>query len=107
MNNALILESDDTNNLVWCIDKSLAVHIDIKSHMLVVFTMVKGEIISSSTKQKLNSQNSTYSEWIGMDYKIAKVIFMQRFLQYQGFPVKLNIILLNNTSSIKLEENGK
>ena len=54
-----MLEADDTNNLVWCIDISLAVHIDIKSHMLVVFTMVKGEIISSSTKQKLNSQNST------------------------------------------------
>ena len=32
---------------------------------------------------------------------------MKRFMERQGFPVKLNIIYQDNTSSIKLEENGK
>jgi hypothetical protein len=69
--------------------------------------MGKGAIIGSSTKQKVNSRSSTESKLIGVDDKIAKVLWMKRFLEWQDFAVKLNIIYEDNTSTIKLEEKGK
>ena len=103
----LTLEADDTNSLTWYIDAAFAVHHDMKSHTGAVFTMGKGAILSSSTKQKVNSCSSTESEVIGVDDKIAKVLWMKRFLEWQGFAVKLNLIYQDNTSSMKLKENGK
>jgi hypothetical protein len=44
---------------------------------------------------------------IGVDDKIAKILWTKRFLEWQEFLVKLNIIYQDNTSTIKLEENGK
>jgi hypothetical protein len=107
IDDVLMLEADDTNTLMWYIDVAFAIHGDMKSHTGAVFTMGKGAIISSSTKQRVNSRSSTESELIGVDGKIAKVLRMKRFLEWQDFAVKLNIIFQDNTSSIKLEENGK
>ena len=103
----LTLEADDTNTLTWYINAAFAVHGDMKSHTGAIFTMGKGAILSSSTKQKVNLRSSTESEIIGVDDKISKVLWMKRFLEWQGFAVKLNIIYQDNTSSMKLEENGK
>jgi hypothetical protein len=79
----------------------------MKSHVGAVFTMGKGAIIGSSTKQKVNSRSSTESELIGVDDKNTKVLWTKRFLEWQEFMVKLNIIYQDNTSTMKLERNGK
>jgi hypothetical protein len=108
INDVLKLEADDTNTLTWYIDAAFTVHADMKSHTGAVFTMGKGAIVvSCSTKQKVNSRSSTESELIGMDDKIAKILWTKRFLEWQEFLVKLNIIYQDNTSTIKVEENGK
>jgi hypothetical protein len=107
IDDVLTLEADDTNTLTWYIDAAFAVHADMKSHTGAVFTMGKGAISSGSNKQKANSRSSTESEIIAVDDKIAKVLWMKRFLAWQGFNVKLNIIYQDNTSSMKLEQNGK
>jgi hypothetical protein len=72
-----------------------------------MFTMGKGAISGRSTKQKVNSRSSMESELIGVDDKIAKVLWTKRFLEWQEFLVKLNSIYQDNTSTIKLERNGK
>ena len=64
-------------------------------------------IISTSTKKKVNLQSSKESELIGVYDKIANVLYMKRFLVWQGFLANLNIIYQDNTRSIKLEENVK
>ena len=64
-------------------------------------------IISTSTKKKVNLQSSKESELIGVYDKIANVLYMKRFLVWQGFLANLNIIYQDNTISIKLEENVK
>jgi hypothetical protein len=102
----LTLEADDTNTLTWYIDAAFAVHADMKSHTGAVFTLGKGAIISGSTKQKPNSRSSTEAELIGVDDKITKVLWARRFLEWQGFKVKLCIIYQDNTSTMKLEKNG-
>jgi hypothetical protein len=107
IDDVLTLEADDTTTLTWYIDVAFAVHGDMGSHTGAVFTMGKGAIIGSSTKQKVNSRSSTESELIGVDGKIAKVLWMKRFLEWQDFAVKLNNIYQDNTSTLKLEEKGK
>ena len=61
ISNALILEANNTNNLTWYIDLALSVHADMKSHTGAVCTVVKGAIISISTKQTENCLSSTES----------------------------------------------
>jgi hypothetical protein len=106
-NDVLKLEADDTNTLTWYIDAAFTVHADMKNHTGAMFTMGKGAISGSSTKQKVNSRSSTESELIGVDDKISRVLWTKRFLEWQEFVVKLNIIYQDNTSTIKLERNGK
>ena len=103
----LALEADDTLTLKWFIDAAFAVHADMKSHTGSTFTLGKGMIVSDSTKQKVNSRSSTEAELIGVDDRISKILWIKRFIEYQGFPVKLNIIYQDNTSTMKLENNGK
>ena len=103
----LMLEADDTNTLIWCINLSLALLYDMKSHTGAVFPMGKGVVINISTKKKVNSRRSAWLELIGVYEKISKVLWMKCFLEWQVLPVKLKIIYKDNTSRIKQEENGK
>jgi hypothetical protein len=103
----LTLEADDTNTLTWYIDAAFAVHADMKSHTGAILTLGKGAICSSSTKQKVNSRSSTGAEMVAVDDKIDKVIWTKRFLEKQGFKVMLNVIYQDNTSTMKLQKNGK
>jgi hypothetical protein len=101
------LEADDTNTLTWCIDAAFAVHANMKSHAGAVFAVEEGSVIGSSTRQKVNLRSSTESELVAMDCKMSKALWVKRFLEWQGFKVKLNVIYQDNTSTMKLGENGK
>jgi hypothetical protein len=103
----LTLEADDTQTLKWYVDAAFAVHADMRSHTGSTFSLGKGMIVSDSTKQKVNSRSSTEAELIGVDDRISKILWTKRFIEYQGFKVKLNIIYQDNTSTMKLENNGK
>jgi hypothetical protein len=103
----LTLEADNTQTLTWHIDAAFAVHHDMRSHTGATFTLGKGAIMADSTKQKVNSRSSTESELNGIDDKIGKIIWTKKFIEHQGFEVKLNVIYQDNTSTIKLAENGK
>lgn len=103
----LTLEADATQTLTWYIDVAFAVHPDMKGHTGVVFTLGKGIIISESSKQKNNARNSTECELHGVDKKKGKVIWTKNFIKNQGFKVKLNLVYQENTSTLKLENNGK
>ena len=105
--NVLTLEVNDLQVLLWYVDAAFAVHPDMKSHTGIVFTLGKGSIISGSTKQKVNSRSSTEAEMNAVDEKLSKIIRTKKFLESQGFKIKLNIIFQDNTSTIKLQENGK
>ena len=88
-------------------DASFGTHSDLKSHTGSIFTLGKGAIYSDSSKQKVNARSSIEAELISIDNKIAKIIWMKRFIENQGFHINLNVIYQDNTSTIKLAENGK
>ena len=106
MEDILTLMADDLGALYWYIDAAFAVHKDMRSHTGSIFSLGYGVILSSSTKQKVNTRSSTEAELVGVDDKISKILGTKRFLEWLGFEVKLNVIYQDNTSSMKLEENG-
>ena len=103
----LTLEANDEQSDEWWIDAAFAVHPDYKSHTGAVQTLGSGAISSISTKQKVNSRSSTEAELIGIDDVISKVLWSKRFLEAQGFDLEVTVIYRDNTSSMKLEANGR
>ena len=88
----LRMQADNLNVIKWYVGGAFAVHKDMKSHTGAIFTLGKGAIISDSMKQKVNTRSSTEAEMVAIDDKISKVIKTTRFIEHQGFEVKLNII---------------
>jgi hypothetical protein len=85
----------------------IAVHKDMKSHTGATMTLGSGTICSISTKQKVNTRSSTEAELVGFDDVVSKILWSKLFIKAQGFEVKANIVYRDNTSSMRLEENGK
>jgi len=102
----LSLSADNLNIIKWGIDASFAVHPDMKSHTGLTMTLGKGSVQSVSRKQRLNTRSSTEAELVGVDDGITSVIWTKNFMEAQGYEIKKNIILQDNQSAIKLENNG-
>ena len=79
----------------------------MKSHTGYIFSLGKVKIVAYYTKQKVNARSSTELELIGVKNRISKVFWTRQFLECQGFKVKVNIIDQDNTSTMKLKNNGK
>jgi hypothetical protein len=101
------LSADDSGIIKWYVDASFAVHNDFRSHTGAVFTLGSGVITSVSTKQKVNTRSSTEAELVGIDDVISKILWTRRFIEAQGFKPKSAVVYRDNTSSMKLEENGR
>ena len=103
----LTLEADSSGVITWHLDASFAVHKDFRSHTGATMSLGKGVIQSVSIKQKINTRSSTEAELVSVDDIVAKVLWTKLFLEAQGYKIKQNLILRDNLSSMKLEENGK
>ncbi|KAI2512474.1 Reverse transcriptase (RNA-dependent DNA polymerase) [Fragilaria crotonensis] len=106
-NDVTTMEADDSQTIKWYVDASFAVHRDYKSHTGATMTLGKGVLSSVSTKQKVMSRSSTEAELVGLDDVISKILWSKLFIVAQGYNVKTTIIYRDNTSAMKLEENGK
>jgi hypothetical protein len=109
----LVLGWDGTGDVKWYVDASFAVHKDMRSHTGGLMTMGQGAIVSMSTKQKLNTKSSTEAELVGVDDVLNVQVWTRYFLDAQQAHSGSNLIrnkdtlLQDNTSSIRLEKNGK
>ena len=63
----LNLKADSTSIVKWWVDGSYAVHPDCQSQTGGTGSLGKGSIISTSTKQKLNTRSSTETELVAAD----------------------------------------
>jgi hypothetical protein len=101
------MKADGTQTIKWHVDASFAVHKDYKSHTGATMTLGEGVLSSVSTKQKVMSRSSTEAELVGLDDVISKILWSKLLIEAQGYQVKTTIIYRDNTSAMKLEENGK
>lgn len=101
------LSATNLGEIMWYLDAAFAVHMDMKSHTGALMTFGRGSTMSVSTKQKTNTRSSTEAELNSFDDIASKVMWTKRFMEAQGVQVTVNVIYRDNTSSMKLEENGR
>jgi len=103
----LTLETDNLKQMLWYVDASFAVHGDMRSHTGMSMTMGKGAIYSNSVHQKINTRSSTEAELVGVDDSMTMLLWMQNFMEGQGYPIEECVMYQDNQSAILLERNGK
>ena len=96
----------EENKNVWRADGSHAVHPDMRGHTGGIFTMGKGAIYCTSTKQKINTKSSTETELVAADEVLTQAIWSRYFLLAQGLPEFKIKLLQDNLSAMLLEKNG-
>ena len=112
----LILGSDGSGNMVWSIDASFAVHMDMKSHTGYCLTLGTGAPISGSQSQKINTRSSTESELVGVDIVISYVKRTSLYCKclVKTYPIehplkelgKKNLVKQDNMGTIKMVKGG-
>lgn len=60
----LTLRADGTNLVKWWVDASYATHPNMRSHTGGTHSLGKGSVVSTSTKQKINTKSSTEAELV-------------------------------------------
>ena len=115
----LTLGWDETGNSYWFVDAAFASHQDMKGHTGGLLTFGLGATVSMSTKQKINTKSSTEAELVAVDDTLPHNIWCRNFLHEQGYHAQgnrndeakflghTNILYQDNTSSIRLETNGR
>ena len=106
----LTLSADNLHTLKWYVDASFAVHPDFRSHTGAIMQMGsngQGAILSSSSKQKLNTRSSCEAELVGADDISTKILWTKLFMEAQGFKIRDNVVYQDNKSTMLLLENGK
>ena len=90
----------------------------MRSHTGAMLTFGRGAVFSMSNKQKVNLTSSTVAEIIGVDDAMNFVMWVKLFIEQQvvNLPTKSiikklgaqpSVLQQDNTSSIRLEANGK
>ena len=102
----LTLQSNSSRIMKWRVDGSFGVHNDLKSHTGGTFTMGKGSIYSSSTRQKLNTRSSTEAELVAVDDLMPQILWTRLFLASQGYRTTTTLFQ-DNMSAMQLENNGR
>ena len=81
---ALTLEADSLQLMKWWIDASYAVHPDMKSRTGGAFSLGKGVIYGTSTRQKINTKSSTEAELVGVNDVMPQILWTRYFLDAQA-----------------------
>ena len=103
----LTLKADDLRVIKWWVDASYAVHPDMRSHTGVTMTLGKGGVFSTSTRQKLNTKSSIEAELVGADNLMPQVLWMQYFMEVQGYGINYNTMYQDNQSTMRMENNSR
>ena len=102
----LKLEANDLHRLHWWIDGAFGNHSNVHSHMGGTFSLGHEVIYGTSTCQKFNTCSLTEAELVAIDDCMGQVLWLQYFLEGQGYHVEDAMIYQDRESAILLENNG-
>jgi hypothetical protein len=103
----LILGTDESGNIYWYQDGAHAVYRDMRGHTGLMMMFGQGAVYARSLKQKLNTRSSTETELVAFDDGMPQNLWALYFTKHQGRFLKDNISYQDNTSTIRMEKNGK
>ena len=93
--------------LMHFVDAAYAVHDDYRSQTGGATTMGYGVVCSMSSKQKINTNSSTFTELVGVSDYFPKLSHAKLFLEAQGVMLRRNIVYQDNMSAMLMEQNGR
>ena len=103
----LILHANSTTvGKWWWVNGSHAIHPNMHSHSGSCMSLGTGMPITGSSKQKLNTSSLTEMELIMADDFMLQILWMNLFLDAQGYKTLDTILYQDNQSTILLEKNG-
>ena len=102
-----IIGANSLRSFKTWVDAAYAVHDDMKSHTGGAMSFGTGVINAKSRKQRLNVKSSTEAEVVGASDYLPWVIWVTKFMHYQGFDMDSNIFYQDNQSAMKLQKNGR
>ena len=103
----LSLEADTLQVIKWRIDGAFATHPDMRSHTGGMLSLGQGAVYGASTRQKLNTRSSTKAELVGVDDCMPQILWMQYFLEAQGYQIQDSVVYQDNQSAMLLANNGR
>ena len=107
VDDVLTLGAESLDELLNFVDVSFATHLDMKSHTGGGASFGRGMFMCMSRKQRMNTGSTTESEVVGVSDYLPNTIWLMRFLEAQGYELKLNIMYQDNASAIQMERHGK
>ena len=75
------------------VDASYAIHVDQRRHTGGCISFGTGLAHMKTKKQSLNSKSSTEAEVIGASDYLPWVIWIARFMEYQGYVINSKIFI--------------
>jgi hypothetical protein len=102
-----IIAADSLNMFKTWVDAAYAVHNDMKSHTGGAMSFGLGVLNAKSRKQRLNVKSSTEAEVVGASDYLPWVVWVSKFMKYQGYNIDSNIFYQDNQSAMKMEKNGR
>ena len=95
------------NCLMTWVDAAYAVYKNMRGQTGGAISLGHGVVQGRSSKQRINTKSSTEAELVGVSEFLPYNIWLTNFLKEQGYPIENNILMQDNTSAIKLENNGR
>jgi hypothetical protein len=101
----LIIMNDGKDTIIY-IDGAHAVHNDCKGHSGLFVTQGKGAMINVSKKLGLVTNSSTETEIVATGERLPKCTWFRYFRIAQGEPIKEDLLMQDNKSTMLLQKNG-
>jgi hypothetical protein len=104
----LKLSANGTSIIKWWVDGSHGVHFDMRGHTGGgMASLGKGALMSTSTRQKVNTRSSTETELVAADDMMPQIMWTNYFMDAQDYGLTQTILYQDNQSAILLEKHGK
>ena len=102
----LILTPGDDFRVVQYTDAAYGVHSDGKSHTGTCILIGKGAIHARSVKQKIVTKSSTEAELVGLSDEASKGLWVNYFMEHQGYKMPPLVEYQDNLSTIVMSRKG-
>jgi hypothetical protein len=107
INDVRVIAADDLSKLFTWVDASYAIHHDMRGHTGGAMSFGTGIIHGKASKQRLNTKSSTTeTEVVGATDYLPYNMWLQHFMEAQGYTLDKNVYYQDNQSAMRMEKNG-
>jgi hypothetical protein len=102
-----IVAANDLSKFRTWVDASYAIHHDMRGHTGGAMSFGTGIIHGKASKQRLNTKRSAETEVVGASDYLLYNMWMQHFMEAQGYTLDENLYYQDNQSAMRKEKNGR